>query len=102
MGTFSAVVSVASGCVTIFGFIALFVKYGQDKGKSDAEKAEMRKDIDKNAKDINDLGTKVNTIQLENLRVNTSLSSDLGWIKASLDNINKKIDQREARDAEKK
>ncbi|MBR1403466.1 MAG: hypothetical protein IJ558_04760 [Treponema sp.] len=99
MGTFASIVSVVSGCATILGFILIFVKYGQDKGASDAEKKEMRKDIDKNAKDIDALGAKVNAIQLENLKVNTSLSSDLGWIKASIDSINKKLDRKEGRDA---
>lgn len=81
------IVSVASGCVTILGFVGIFVKLGRDRGVAETEQKEMRKDIDKNATDINALGTKVNQMQLENTRLITTLSSDLGWIKASLTDI---------------
>ena len=53
----------------------------------------MRKDIDKNAVDINNLGSKVSQMQSENTRLITTLSSDLGWIKASLSDIKTKIDK---------
>ncbi len=94
MGTFASIVSVVSGCATILGFILIFVKYGQDKGASDAEKKEMRKDIDENAKDIDALGAKVNAIQLENLKVSTALSSDLGWIKSNIADIKQELSRK--------
>lgn len=113
MGTFATVVSVISGCVTVFGFIGIFVKYGKDKGTTDTtintlvdnvkalaekvpdknEMSELRKDVDKNANDINNLGAKVNQIQIDNVKMITSLSSDMGWIKSTLDGINKKLDK---------
>ena len=69
------------------------MKYGKDKGETASDMREMRKDIDHNAKDINDLGTKVNNIQLENAVQLRALSSDMGWIKSTLDGINKKLDK---------
>lgn len=104
---FSAIVSTVSGLVTISGFVGICVKYGRDKGALEATlntlvnksadipdkniMKELRKDIDMNAKDINALGTKVNQIQLENSKMITALSSDLGWIKSSLVDIKQEI-----------
>jgi outer membrane murein-binding lipoprotein Lpp len=102
MGTFATVVSVVSGCLTVFGFIALFVKYGQDKGKDESDKKEMRKDIDSNTTDIKNLGAKVNKLELDNTKMVTALSSDMGWIKSTLDRMDRKLDERGQKDAEKK
>lgn len=102
MGTFATVVSVASGCVTIFGFVALFVKYGHDKGKDESDKKEMRKDIDTNTTEIKDLGVRVNKMELDNAKMVTALSSDMGWIKSTLDRMDRKLDERGPKDAEKK
>lgn len=102
MGTFATVVSFASGCVTIFGFIALFVKYGHDKGKDESDKKEMRKDIDTNTTEIKDLGVRVNKMELDNAKMVTALSSDMGWIKSTLDRMDRKLDERGPKDAEKK
>ena len=100
METFAVIVSVLSGCSTVAGLVAIFVKMGKDKGESEVEMREMRKDIDHNAKDIDALGTKVNTIQLETAVQLRTLSSDMGWIKSTLDGINKKLDdKRGGRDA---
>lgn len=87
MEKWSLTVSIISGLMTIAGFVGIFIKLGRDKGVAETEQKEMRKDIDKNATDINALGTKVNQMQLENTRLITTLSSDLGWIKASLTDI---------------
>lgn len=110
METFGLIVSVCSGCLTVVGFIGIFVKYGRDKGTTDTtistlakrigeipdkgSFAEMRKDIDGNAKDINALGSKVNQIQLDNMQVITALSSDLGWIKSSLTDIKQEMQKK--------
>ena len=94
MGNFALVVSVASGFVSVAGFIGIFVKLGRERGESDSERKEMRKDIDKNAKDIDALGMKVNQMQLENSKMITALSSDLGWIKASLSDIKQEISRK--------
>lgn len=102
MGTFATVVSFASGCVTIFGFVALFVKYGHDKGKDESDKKEMRKDIDTNTTEIKDLGVRVNKMELDNVKMVTALSSDMGWIKSTLDRMDRKLDERGPKDAEKK
>ena len=122
MGTFATIVSVCSGCVTVLGFIGIFVKYGKDKGTTDTTIStlvknvetltkmisdlpaqstvdELRKDVDKNAVDINNLGAKVNQIQIDNIKMITTLSSDMGWIKSTLDGINKKLDERGGRNA---
>lgn len=99
MGTFATIVSVCSGCVTVLGFIGIFVKYGNDKGEAAADMREMRKDIDHNAKDIDALGTKVNNIQLENAVQLRGLSSDMGWIRSALEGISKKLDQRGSQNA---
>ena len=102
MGTFATVVSVASGCVTIFGFVALFVKYGHDKGRDESDKKEMRKDIDTNTTEIKNLGVRVNKMELDNAKMVTALSSDMGWIKSTLDRMDRKLDERGPKDAEKK
>lgn len=110
METWGLIISAVSGCATVLGFIGIFVKYGKDQGvlyttlRQLVEKtedipdknviAEMRKDVDKNAKDINALGTKVNQMQLENSKMITALSSDLGWIKASLTDIKQEISRK--------
>ena len=117
METFSVVVSIVGGCATLLGFVGIFVKYGKDKGtlettlktfettlKSLVEKSseipnsnvmqELRKDIDRNAKDINALGTKVNQMQLENSKMITALSSDQGWIKSSLMDIKRELSRK--------
>ena len=96
METFTLVVSIVSGCSTIAGLIGILVKMGKNKGESVAEMREMRKDIEVNAKDINDLRTKVNNIQLETAVQLRSLSSDIGWIKSTLEGINKKLDTKGA------
>lgn len=102
MGTFATVVSVASGCVTIFGFVALFVKYGHDKGKDESDKKEMRKDIDTNTTEIKNLDVRLNKMELDNAKMVTALSSDMGWIKSTLDRMDRKLDERGPKDAEKK
>lgn len=102
MGTFATVVSAVSGCVTIFGFVALFVKHGHDKGKDESDKNEMRKDIDTNTTEIKNLGVRVNKMELDNAKMVTALSSDMGWIKSTLDRMDSKLDERRPKDAEKK
>ncbi|MBR1639023.1 MAG: hypothetical protein IJ688_06525 [Treponema sp.] len=102
MGTFATVVSVASGCITIFGFVALFVKYGHDKGEDESDKKEMRKDIDTNTTEIKNLDVRLNKMELDNAKMVTALSSDMGWIKSTLDRMDRKLDERGPKDAEKK
>ena len=51
----------------------------------------MRKDIEKNAIDINALGSKVNNMEVENTRWVSNLSRDLEWIKSSLTEIKEKV-----------
>lgn len=87
MEKWSMTVSIVSGFLTIAGFVGIFIKLGHDKGVAESEQKEMRKDIDKNATDINALGAKVSQMQIENTRLITTLSRDLGWIKASLSDI---------------
>lgn len=84
-------VSVIASFSTLLGFIAIFIKLGREKGESDAIIREVRKDVDTNAKDINSLGQKVNQMQIENTRLISTLSSDLGWIKSSLADIKSEI-----------
>ncbi len=98
MEMFALIVSVASGIGTVAGVVGLVVKIGRDKGESAAEMRELRKDVDRNAKDIDALGTKVNNIQLETAVQLRTLSSDMGWIKSTLEDIKSKID-RGAKDA---
>lgn len=98
MEKWGSVISVVKDVVTIAGFIGIFIKLGYDKGVNEKEQKEMRKDIDKNATDINNLGTKVSQMQIENTRLITTLSSDLGWIKASLADIKNDIKQKREND----
>ena len=84
-------VSVIASFSTLLGFVGIFIKLGREKGESDAVIREVRKDVDTNAKDINSLGQKVNQMQIENTRLISILSSDLGWIKSSLADIKSEI-----------
>ena len=88
-------VAVIASFSTVIGFIAIFIKLGREKGESDAYQKEMRRDIDANAKDINNLGAKVNNMEVENTRLITTLSNDLTWIKASLTKIDDKLSKKE-------
>lgn len=94
MENWSFFISIISGIVTVFGFVGILVKLGRALGTVDTEMKEMRKDTDANQKDINALGSKVNTMQIENTRLVTSLSSDLGWIKASLADIKNEVQKK--------
>ena len=93
MEVFTLVVSIASGVGTIAGVIGILIRMGRDRGESDAEIRELRKDVDHNAKDINALETKVNNIQLETAVQLRTLSGDMGWIKSTLEDIKSKIDR---------
>ena len=84
-------VSVIASFSTLLGFVGIFIKLGRDKGESDAVIREVRKDVDINAKNIDSLGQKVNQTQIENTRLISTLSSDLGWIKSSLADIKSEI-----------
>lgn len=84
-------VSIIASFSTLLGFVGIFIKLGREKGESDAIIREVRKDVDTNAKDINSLGQKVNQMQIENTRLISTLSSDLGWIKSSLADIKSEI-----------
>jgi len=122
METFGMVVSIASGCMTLLGFIGFFVKYGNDKGtmvatlKSISEKlkstsdslekiptkteldlilGELRKDIDTNAKDINEVGKRLNKLEIDNTKMITSMAENIGWIKSSVDDIKQRIDKKD-------
>lgn len=81
------VVSVIASFSTLIAFVSVFIKMGREKGVSEAIQEEMRKDMDQNAKDINALGAKVNQMQLDNTKLVTALTSDLAWIKSSLEDI---------------
>ncbi len=84
-------ISLVSGLTSVIAFIGVFVKMGKEKGITEATQKEMRKDIDENAKQIVTLDSKVQQIQLENTKLTSMLSNDLGWIKASLSEIKMEI-----------
>ena len=87
-------VAIIASFSTFIGFVVIFIKMGREKGESDAYQKEMRKDIEKNATDINALGSKVNNIEVENTRWVSNLSRDLEWIKASLTKIDDKLSKK--------
>ena len=62
----------------------------------------MRKDIDTNTTEIKNLDVKLNKMELDNAKMVTALSSDMGWIKSTLDRMDRKLDERGPKDAEKK
>lgn len=88
-------ISVIASFITFIGFITIFIKLGREKGESDAYQKEMRRNIENNAKDIDNLGAKVNHMEIENTRLTTTLSNDLSWIKASLTKIDDKLSKKE-------
>lgn len=91
-----AFISMIASFVTLLGFIAIFVKIGREKGILEVTVQEMKKQIEKNSIDINSLGTKLNVMQIENTKLITTLSSDLGWIKSSLNDIKVEIKKRDS------
>ena len=91
MQVWGTVISVVSGCLTLISLVSIFLKLGRERGVNEAIQREMKKDIDENKKDINDLDHKVNTMQIENAKLISTLSSDLGWIKSSLSDIKNEI-----------
>ena len=94
MQMWTTAISIVTGVMTIFTFLGVFIKMGRDKGEQEAIQREMRKDIDKNAKDINCLGEKVSNMENENTRLISTLTSDIGWIKSSLSDIKNEIAKR--------
>jgi hypothetical protein len=94
MQTFGTIISIVSGCLTLIALITIFIKLGKEKGINETILKEMRKDVDENKKDINNLGQKVNSMQIENVKLISTLSSDLGWIKSSLVDIKVEIQKK--------
>lgn len=88
-------ISVVASAITFISFISIFVKLGKERGETIAYAKEMRKDIDENKKDLNSLGSKVNQMQIENTKLISTLSSDLGWIKSSLSDIKTELSKKE-------
>lgn len=88
-------ISMIASFSTLIAFVGIFIKMGREKGISEAIQNEIRKDTDQNAKDINCLGEKVNQMQIENTKLTTTLSNDLGWIKSSLIEIKTEILKKE-------
>lgn len=88
-------ISIISSFSTLIGFIAFFIKLGREKGESEANLKELRKDIDENKNKIDKLADKVNESEVENGRLIASLSSDLGWIKSSLTDIKNQLSKKE-------
>lgn len=91
MDKWMSFVSVIASFATLLGFFGIFIKLGREKGELDAVIREVRKDVDINTNNINSLGQKVNQMQIENARLISTLSSDLGWIKSSLADIKSEI-----------
>lgn len=94
MPIWGTVISIVSGCLTLISLVSIFLKLGKEKGENETISKEMRKDIDENKKDINNLGQKVNSMQIENVKLISTLSSDLGWIKSSLADIKVEIQKK--------
>ena len=94
MEQWSLIVSIISVFSTIIGFVSIILKLGKEKGESEATQRELRKDVDQNARDINCLGEKVNQMQIENTRLITTVTSDLGWIKSNLNDIKNEISKK--------
>lgn len=91
MQVWGTLISIISGCLTLIALVTIFIKLGREKGANEITLKEMRKDIDDNKTDINRLGSKVVTMELENAKFISTLSSDLGWIKSSLSDIKSEI-----------
>ena len=91
MEKWSLFISVITGISTFISLVAVFVKLGREKGEMDATIKEIRKDVDQNAKEITKIMEKINSMQIENTRLISTLSSDLGWIKSNLADIKNEI-----------
>lgn len=91
MEKWSLFISIITGISTFISLVAVFVKLGREKGEMDATIKEIRKDVDHNEKEINKLMEKISSMQIENTRLISTLSSDLGWIKSNLADIKNEI-----------
>ena len=84
-------VSIIASFTTLIGFVSIFIKLGREKGAQEVTIKDIRKDVESNAINIKSLENKTNTMQVENARLVSTLSSDLGWIKSSLADIKAEI-----------
>lgn len=84
-------ISTIASFTTLIGFISIFIKLGREKGAQEVTIKDIRKDIDNNSMNIRSLENKTTTMQVENARLVSTLSSDLGWIKSSLADIKAEI-----------
>ena len=84
-------ISIIASFSTLIAFIAIFIKIGRDKGAQEVTLKELRKDVDANHTEIDLLRRDVNDMQIKNITMMTSFSSDLGWIKSSLNDIKNEI-----------
>lgn len=84
-------VSIIASFTTLIGFVSIFIKLGREKGAQEVTIKDIRKDVESNALNIKSLENKTNTMQVENARLVSTLSSDLGWIKSSLADIKAEI-----------
>lgn len=96
MDNWLSFVSIISSFVAVIGFLTIFIKLGKDKGASEVMMKEMAKDIEKNHQEIESLKDKINKQEVDNVRLMTTLSNDLAWIKNSLVEIKDKIENNNA------
>ena len=94
MDNWLSFVAIIASFVTFLGFIGIFIKLGRDKGASEVYMKEMAKDIEKNHQEIESLKDKINKQEVDNVRLMTTLSNDLAWIKNSLVEIKDKIEDK--------
>lgn len=88
-------VSIIASFVTLLGFVGIFVKLGREKGENSAHMMEMRRDIEGNRKNIDDLEDKVNKMEVKNAELISKLSSDLSWIKDTMIEIKNELLKKE-------
>ena len=102
---FKEIAGIATGAVTLLGFIGTWIKIGIAKGKSDSAIDAAQKAADKAALSASMIGermdvrmsqldARIDSIKIDNAKILSKLETNIDWIKESLGEIKRKIDVR--------
>jgi len=104
---FKEIDGIATGAVTLLGFIGTWIKIGIAKGKSDSAIDAAQKAADKAALSASMIGermdakmsqldARIDSIKIDNAMILSKLETNIDWIKESIGEIKRKIDVRGA------
>ncbi len=104
---FKEIAGIATGAVTLLGFIGTWIKIGIATGKSDSAIDAAQKTADKAALSASMIGermdvrmsqldARIDSIKIDNAKILSKLETNIDWIKESIGEIKRKIDVRGA------